>query len=119
MFSSNEPRNCILPEYSLLSINILLFVMKILGASLMQVSTCFKSASLIHFRSAGKYGDSGVLPQSPSQSAPTILALKNWVGGGPEKKTGSKIWGAKSRVQKTGSLLIKNRRGLAASSLFE
>ena len=35
------------------------------------------------------------------------------------KKTGSKIWGAKSRVQKTGSLLIKKRRGLAASSLFE
>ena len=102
MFSSNEPRNCILPEYSLLSINILLFVMKILGASLMQVSTCFKSASLIHFRSAGKYGDSGVLPQSPSQSAPTILALKNWVGGGPEKNwvqnMGCKKQGAKNRV---------------------
>ena len=102
MFSSNEPRNCILPEYSLLSINILLFVMKILGASLMQVSTCFKSASLIHFRSAGKYGDSGVLPQSPSQSAPTILALKNWVGGGPEKKLGPKYGVQKAGCKKQG-----------------
>ena len=62
MFSWNKSRNFILDQYSLLSINSLLFVMKILGASLMQVSTCFKSASLIHFRSAGKYGDSGVLP---------------------------------------------------------
>ena len=62
MFSWNKSRNFILAQYSLLSINSLLFVMKILGASLMQVSTCFKSASLIHFRSAGKYGDNGVLP---------------------------------------------------------
>jgi hypothetical protein len=35
------------------------------------------------------------------------------------KKTGSKIWGAKSRVQKTGSMLFKKRKGQAVSSLFE
>ena len=35
------------------------------------------------------------------------------------KKTRSKIWGAKSRVQKTGSLLFKKRRSQAASSLFK
>jgi hypothetical protein len=35
------------------------------------------------------------------------------------KKTGSKIWGAKSRVQKTGSILFKKRKGQAVSSLFE
>jgi hypothetical protein len=35
------------------------------------------------------------------------------------KKTGSKIWGAKCRKQKTGSLLFKKRISQAASSLFE
>ena len=43
----------------------------------------------------------------PSQSAPTILVLKNRVDL-------SKIWGAKSRVQKTGLMLFKERRGQAA-----
>ena len=35
------------------------------------------------------------------------------------KKTGSKIWDAKSRAQKTGSMLFKKRKGQAVSSLLE
>ena len=54
---------------------------------------------------------------SPSQSAPTILVLNGRFAD--LKKTGSKIWGAKSRVQKTGSMLFKKRKGQAVSSLFE
>ena len=43
----------------------------------------------------------------PSQSATTILVLKTWVRLWPCKKR-SKIWVAKCRVEKTGSLLFKN-----------
>ena len=46
----------------------------------------------------------------PSQSATTILVLKTWVVFWPWKKIGSKIWSAKSSVQKTRSLLFKKRR---------
>ena len=45
----------------------------------------------------------------PSQSVPTILVLKTWIGLWPWKKIRSKIWDAKSRVQKT--LLFKKRKG--------
>ena len=58
------------------------------------------------------------LAKWPSQAVPTILVLKTWVGLWPCKKR-SKIWVAKSRVQKTRPLLFKKRRGQAASSLFE
>ena len=58
----------------------------------------------------GNYSKLSCTAVSPSQSAPTILVLKTWVGLWPCKKR-SKIWVAKSRVQKTGSLLFKNRRG--------
>ena len=52
-----------------------------------------------------------VLPMMASlkkadKSAPTILVLKHGSFCDPEK-VGSKIWTAKSRVQKTGSLLFK------------
>ena len=57
--------------------------------------------------------------QSPSQSVPLILVMKSGVGCWPWKKIRSKIWGVKSRVQKTGSLLFKKRRGQAATSPFE
>ena len=53
---------------------------------------------------------------SPSQSAPTILVLKTWVGLWPWKKSGPKYGPEKSRLQKTGSLLFKKRRG--SLSLF-
>ena len=56
---------------------------------------------------------------SPSQSVPTILVLKTWVGLWPSKKSCPKYGPEKSKVKKTGSLWFKNRRGQAASSLFE
>ena len=58
------------------------------------------------------FGPQGfIATHSPSQSAPTILVLKTWVVLWPWKKIRSKIWSAKSRVQKTRSLLFKKRRG--------
>ena len=49
----------------------------------------------------------------PSQSSPTILVLKTWVGLDPEKKSGPKYGPEKSKVKKTLSLLFKKRRGKA------
>ena len=57
--------------------------------------------------------------QLPSQSAPTILVLKTWVGLWPWIKSGPKHGPVKSKVKKTGSLLFKKRRGQTASFLFE
>ena len=47
------------------------------------------------------------------------FSFEKWGRFADLKKTGSKIWGAKSRVQKTGSMLFKKRKGQAVSSLFE
>ena len=59
------------------------------------------------------------LSQSPSQSAPTILVLKTWVGLCPEKNQVQNMDLKKAGCKKTGSLLFKKRRGQAASSPFE
>ena len=45
----------------------------------------------------------------PSQSAPTILVLKTWVGLWPWKKR-SKVWVAKSRVQKNRVIVIQKEK---------
>ena len=45
-----------------------------------------------------------IVIQAPSQS---VLVLKSWVGLLPWKKIRSKIWGAKSRVQKLGHCYSK------------
>ena len=55
---------------------------------------------------------------SPSQFAPTVLALKTWVGLWPWKKSGPKYGPEKKGFKKTGSLLFKKRKGRAASFLF-
>ena len=46
----------------------------------------------------------------PSQSAPTILVFKRWVGLWPWKKSGPTYGPEKSRVQKIGSLLKKREK---------
>ena len=50
------------------------------------------------------------LLHSPSQFVPTIAVLKTWVVLWTWKELWSRIWSAKSRVQKTESLLFKKRR---------
>ena len=54
----------------------------------------------------------------PVNLYPLFLFWKHGSVCDPEKKIRSKIWDIKSRVQKTGSLLFKKRRGRQAASFF-